>query len=70
MNIYLSSRTINTLCAIGCLCKPKVLAKNVAREAANHAVREVFDYLNVKDLKVMVNRLLEIGQMIKEMDNE
>uniref|UniRef100_A0A6M3JEP9 Uncharacterized protein n=1 Tax=viral metagenome TaxID=1070528 RepID=A0A6M3JEP9_9ZZZZ len=41
MNIYLSSRIINTLCAIGCLSKPKVLAQNVAREAANHAVKEV-----------------------------
>uniref|UniRef100_A0A6H1ZFJ5 Uncharacterized protein n=1 Tax=viral metagenome TaxID=1070528 RepID=A0A6H1ZFJ5_9ZZZZ len=40
------------------------------KASANHAVKEVFDYLNVKDLKVMVNRLSEVGLMIKEMDNE
>jgi len=45
-------------------------AQVVAKASANHAVKEVFDYLNVKDLKVMINRLLEVGLMIKEIDNE
>jgi len=46
------------------------LLLKVSTGAADHAVREVFDYLNVKDLKVMINRLLEVGLMIKEIDNE
>uniref|UniRef100_A0A6M3IDU2 Uncharacterized protein n=1 Tax=viral metagenome TaxID=1070528 RepID=A0A6M3IDU2_9ZZZZ len=70
MNIYLSDDGIYNSYAAAPNVYRSYQERVIMKASANHAVKEVYDYLNVKDLKVMVNRLLEVGLMIKEMDDE